>query len=161
VKKAARKPSRTGTILKRRDSTTSTSSAGLADAEVNITLAMHYLHLAARRGLPEADYEIARDIFASCDRDRDGVSKQHERLAYAHATRALFGGVPLAFRLLGKAHEEGIGCKKDLRLAEKYYYDGGKRGDSSARERSDVLRNQGVGLDGNELSYVRGGWDEK
>jgi TPR repeat protein len=157
AKKTARKMSRSGTIQNRRDSSASSSSAKVTDVEIDINLAMHYLHLAARRGLPMADYEIARDLFSNCDKDRDGVSKQHERLAYAHATRALLGSVPLAFGLMGKAYEEGIGCEKDLTLAEKYYYEGGKKGDGLARERSDALRNQGIGVDGNEFGYVRGG----
>ncbi|KAF2430875.1 hypothetical protein EJ08DRAFT_660546 [Tothia fuscella] len=156
AKKPARMLSRSATNSSRRESVVSVLGTG--DTEIDVGLAMHYLHLAARRGQPEADYEIARNLFPSggIGGDRDDASKQYDRLAYTHATRALFGGVSLAFGLLGRAHEEGIGCKKDLTLAEKYYYDGGKRGDDWARGRSDALRNQGVGLDGNELSYVRG-----
>jgi TPR repeat protein len=111
---------------------------------------MHYLHLAARRGEPEADYAIAHDLFWDDER-----SRQNGGLAYVHARLARFGQVPQAFGLLGKAHEEGIGCKKNLVLAEKYYYEGGKKKDGWARARSDALRNQGIGVDGNERQYHR------
>ncbi|KAH8585766.1 hypothetical protein B0O99DRAFT_696149 [Bisporella sp. PMI_857] len=153
AKKASRKPSLSGTTLSRRNSSFSAASAGMGDAEIDPTLAKHYLHLASRRGLPEADYEIAYDLLW----DDNRLTKQHDRLAYSHATRALLGGVPQAYGLMGKAYEDGIGCKKNLDLAEKYYYEGRKKGDDWARARSDALRNQGIGLDGNEFGYIGGG----
>lgn len=122
--------------------------------EIDPRLARHYLHLAARRGLPEADYEIARDMMLSNDAP---LSKEHQRLAYAHATRALCGKVPLAYGIMGKIYEEGVGIKKDLVQAEKLYFEGGKRGDAWAREKSQELRDKGFGVDGGEWGYKRGG----
>lgn len=147
-----RKSSVSNSSISRRSSSASTASIGTKVVEPDHTLAKHYLYLAARRGLPEADYEIARDLLFDSSK-----LFNHERLAYLHAQLALFGGVPQAFGLMGKAHEEGIGCKKDLELAEKYYYDGRKRGDEWAQARSDALLNEGIGLHGNEATYLGGG----
>lgn len=105
---------------------------------------MHYLHLAARRGLPEADYEIAHELLWKSGE----LSKQHQRLAYAHTARALLGNVALANGLMGKILEEGIGCKVNLVEAEEFYFRGRKEGDEWARSRSDYLLNQGVGVSG-------------
>lgn len=151
AEKAAIKLSRTTSTRNRRESANSTISAGSPEGDIDLTFARHYLHLAARRGIPRADYEIAHDLIF----DSGGLATQYARTAYAHATRALIGGVPQAYGLMGKAHEEGIGCKQDKVLAEKYYFDGGTRGDSFARKRGDILRNQGIGVDGLEAGYIR------
>lgn len=141
----------------RRDShaSNSTTSTVGSDIDVDPRLARHYLHLAARRGLAEADYEIARDIVMNTPTNK--LSKEHARLACVHASRALFDKVSLAYGIMGKIHEEGIGTKKDLVKAEKLYFEGGKKGDTWARKRSDELRNKGVGVSGVDAIYTRGG----
>lgn len=140
----------------RRDSyvCSSTASEVLSEMETNSTLARHYLHLAARRGLAEADYEIAREIVMSTD-DTSKLTKEHAYLAVAHASRALFDKVPLAYGIMGKIYEHGIGTKKNLEKAEKLYFEGGKKGDTWARKRSDELRNRGVGVSGTDALYKR------
>jgi TPR repeat protein len=120
----------------------SSSPVPCTDAEMNSTLAMHYLHLAARRGLPQADYEIAHEmLFKGGD-----LSPQHQRLAYAHTARALLGNAPFANGLMGKILEEGIGCEVNLKEAGEYYFKGRQEGDEWARKRSDYLLNEAEGV---------------
>lgn len=87
--------------------------------------------------------------------DASKLSQEHARLAVAHASRALFDKVPLAYGIMGKIHEGGIGTKKNLVKAEKLYFEGGKKGDAWARKRSDELRNRGVGVSGADAIYKR------
>ncbi|RDI83880.1 hypothetical protein Vi05172_g6392 [Venturia inaequalis] len=140
----------------RRDSQVSTSTTSMASSniETDPALARHYLHLAAQRGLAEADYEIARCIMMSTD-DTSKLSKEHARLAVTHASRALFDKVPLAYGIMGKIYEDGIGTRKNLEKAEKVYFEGGKKGDAWARKRSDELRSRGVGVGGTDAIYKR------
>jgi TPR repeat protein len=134
----------------------SASSVDPMDADINPKLAMHYMHLAARRCMPEADFEIARDlIFTQGARSSD----LDDTLAYAHAERARFYGVPRAYGLLGKAHEEGIGCEKDLDLAEEYYREGGRKGDGWAGAMSEALQNRNYGI--GERLTSRKSWSKK
>jgi TPR repeat protein len=146
AEKMARRLSLAENISVRRESSASTLSVDAPDATINVKLAMHYIHLAARRGMSEANFEIAKDLFWT---DGARSSRVDNTLAYAYAERACFNGVPRAYGLLGKAHEEGIGCKKDLDLAEEYYRKGGKEGDGWARAMSDALQSQGYGVNGN------------
>lgn len=140
----------------RRDShaSTFTTATASSDIETDPRLARHYLHLAARRGLAEADCEIARDIVMSTD-DTSKLLKEHTRLAVAHASRALFDKVSFAYGIMGKIHEDGIGTRRNLVKAEKLYFEGGKKGDTWARKRSDELRNRGVGVSGADAIYKR------
>lgn len=89
--------------------------------------------------------------------DTSKLSKEHARLAVAHASRALFDKVPLAYGIMGKIHEDGIGTKRNLEKAETLYFEGGKKGDTWARKRSDELRNRGVGVSGAAAIYKRDG----
>ncbi|TID23742.1 HCP-like protein [Venturia nashicola] len=150
----SKKLSRKGSL--RRDSQTSASTDSLVSSnlETDPTLARHYLYLAARRGLTEADYEIARDIIMS-RHDPSKLSKADAQLAVIHASRALFDKVPLAYGIMGKIYEDGIGRKRDFEKAEKLYFEGGKKGDGWARKRSDELRNRGVGVAGADAIYKR------
>lgn len=129
--------------IRRTSSQTSSSPPGSStDAEINPTLAMHYLHLAARRGLPQADYEIAHEmLFKSGE-----LSPQYQRLAYAHTARALLGDAQFANGLMGKILEDGIGCKVNLKQAGEYYFKGRQEGDEWARKRLEYLLNEKEGV---------------
>jgi TPR repeat protein len=132
-------------------SSSNPSASSYSDVEADPTIAMHYLHLSARRGVPEADYEIAHELLWKSGE----LTEQHKKLAYAHTARALLGDVPLANGLMGKILEEGIGCKKNLVEAEEFYFRGRKEGDDWARSRSDYLLNQGVGVNGVEAGTYK------
>ena len=150
--KEAKKAEKESTKLSRTTSnkwgrrTSSTTSSPVptqtSDVDVQSTVAMHYLHLAARRCLPQADFEIAHELLFKSGE----LSRQHQRLAYAHTARALLGGVPFANGLMGKVLEDGIGCTKNLKEAEEFYFRGRQEGDDWARTRSDYLLNQELGL---------------
>jgi TPR repeat protein len=134
---AGQKPvPRSGTIKGRRESVIE------PDIVVDAPLAMHYLHLAARRGLPQADYEIANSLFWGGD---EQLLRKYAKLAFMHARRAAKDGWGDAHALIGMAYESGIGVEKDNQAALAYYLKGASTGDKYAEMKAEGMKMRGFG----------------
>jgi hypothetical protein len=114
-----------------------TGDLGLA---IDQPLSLHYLHLAARRGLAQADYEIANALFWGSPE----LLARYPRRAYAHARRAAEDEWAEAFALLGMAYEQAVGVDKDLKMACSWYLRGASAGDVYAERKVEVLKGRAV-----------------
>jgi TPR repeat protein len=110
---------------------------------------MHYLQLAARRGLADADYEIANSVFwgaassaaeLSAAGGGGGEAGALGRAAWVHARRAAEDGVRDAYALVAMGYEKGIGVEKSDRMAVAWYARGASAGDKYAEKKLDSLR---------------------
>jgi hypothetical protein len=113
---------------------------GTLSLAIDQPLSLHYLHLAARRGLAQADYEIANALFWGSAQ----LLGRYPRRAYAHARRAAEDEWAEAFALLGMAYEQGVGVERDLKMACSWYLRGASAGDVYAERKVEVLRGRPV-----------------
>jgi TPR repeat protein len=135
---AGQKPAlRSGTIRSRRE------SAVEPEIAVDTPLAMHYLHLAAKRGLPQADFEIANSMIWGGD---DKLLQKHGKFAFLHARRAAKDGWGEAYCLLGLAYENGIGVQKDVDAALNWYLKGASVGDKFAEKSAEKMKHRAFGF---------------
>jgi TPR repeat protein len=112
---------------------------------------MHYLQLAARRGLAAADYEIANSVFwgatppeelaaAAAAGGGGSGGASLARAAWVHARRAAEDGVRDAYALVAMGYELGVGVEKSERMAAAWYARGASAGDKYAEKKLDSLR---------------------
>jgi Sel1 repeat len=121
--------------------------AGLAVTQ-DPGLALHYLQLAARRGMRDADYEIANSVFWGASPELASGGPGHAepghgalgRAAWVHARRAAEDGVRDAYALVAMGYERGIGVDKNERMAVTWYLRGASAGDRYAQKKLDSMR---------------------
>jgi hypothetical protein len=113
---------------------------GTLSLPVDHSLSLHYLHLAARRGLAQADFEIANTLFWGSPE----LLARYPKRAYAHARRAAKDEWSDAYALLGMAYEDGVGVDKDVKTACGWYLKGASKGDRYAERKVEILRGKPV-----------------
>ena len=103
---------------------------------LDAALSLHYLRLAARQGVAEADYEISTWFWWG----QPGVLEVGPEMAYKYAGRAAQAAFTPAYCQLGYFCETGFGTKEDKKKAKDYYLQGTAAGDMMARKRLDALK---------------------
>lgn len=92
---------------------------------------LHYLQLAARRGLPEAEVSLSRWFLLGYG----NLVPRDEELAFGYAYRAASSNLPDAKFLMGCYYEFGIVVDRDVPSAEKWYMAARDLGHQGAAER--------------------------
>ncbi|MCJ1335019.1 hypothetical protein MMC09_000285 [Bachmanniomyces sp. S44760] len=98
-------------------------------------LSLHYNHLAARQGEPEADMAISKWFLCGYD----GVFRKSEELAFTYAARAANAGLPTAEFAMGYFHEIGISTPVNLKEARMWYSKAAEHGNKDAAARVDGI----------------------
>jgi len=131
----------------------------------DVSLALHYLQLASRRGMPEADYEVANSIVwgvgtwpalataippinsekpqqPAVEDENITKAKLYAPQALTHSRLAAIAGIPDSYALVGIVYEIGVDgwVERSPSEALRYYLKGASKGDEFARKKSDMVR---------------------
>jgi len=109
---------------------------------VDPALSLHYLRLASRQGMPEADLHISTSFwFGHSIKDSVIVPQNHE-LAFRYAYRAMKYDYAPAYCQVGYFYEHGLGVKQNYDKAKDCYIKAISKGDPDATKRYDAFINK-------------------
>ncbi|KAK0614453.1 hypothetical protein B0T14DRAFT_528535 [Immersiella caudata] len=98
-------------------------------------LSVHYYHLAARQGNPEASLAVSRWFLYG----HEGTLRENYRLAFEFATDAAATGLSYAEFVMGYYYEIGIHVSKNLQMARHWYELSAEHGCDDATRRLATL----------------------
>ena len=103
--------------------------------DFNPALSLHYNHLAARQGEPEAEMAISKWFLCG----HEGVFDKNEEFAFVYAKRAAQSGLATAEFALGYFYEIGIHVPVDIKEARVWYAKAAASGNKDASGRIDSI----------------------
>jgi TPR repeat protein len=104
--------------------------------DFNPALSLHYNHLAARQGEPEAEMAISKWFLCGYE----GIFEKNEALAFTYAQRAAQKEFPTAEFALGYFYEIGMYIRMDLGRAREWYQKAADHGNKDALARIESLQ---------------------
>jgi TPR repeat protein len=109
---------------------------------VDPALSLHYLRLASRQGVPEADLHISSWFWFGHNVNGSVVLPENHGLAFGYAYRAMKYDYTPAYCQVGYFYEHGLGVKQNYDKAKDCYLQAISRGDPDARKRYDAFINK-------------------
>jgi TPR repeat protein len=109
---------------------------------VDAALSLHYLRLASRHGMPEADLQISSWFWFGHSVNGAVIVPENPVLAFRYAYRAMKNDYTPAFCQVGFFYERGLGVKQNFEKAKDCYVQAISRGDQDARKRYDAFINK-------------------
>ncbi|KAL1958448.1 hypothetical protein VTO42DRAFT_4312 [Malbranchea cinnamomea] len=103
--------------------------------DFNPALSLHYNHLAARQGEPDAEMALSKWFLCG----HEGVFEKNEELAFIYARRAAQNGLATAEFALGYFYEIGIHVPVDIKEARAWYAKAAANGNKDASGRIDSI----------------------
>ncbi|KAL1311694.1 hypothetical protein AAFC00_001796 [Neodothiora populina] len=107
-------------------------------------LSVHFYNGAATRGMPEAMMALCAWYMVGAE----PVLEKDEVEAFEWAKKAAESGLPKAEYAVGYFTEMGIGCRRDPLEANMWYVRAADKGNVTARQRLDIIRNAASGNSG-------------
>lgn len=109
---------------------------------VDATLSLHYLRLASRQGVPEADLQISSWFWFGHSANGSVIVPENHGLAFRYAYRAMKYDHAPAYCQVGYFYEHGLGVKQNYDKAKDCYVQAISKGDPDARKRYDAFINK-------------------
>lgn len=108
----------------------------LLECQFDPLLSVQYYSLASQAGEVEADLALSKWFLCGAE----GCFDKNESLAFTFAEKSARKGLPSAEFAMGYYFEVGVGCEKNVEIAQKWYKKAAGHGNSDAQERLAALQ---------------------
>ncbi len=109
---------------------------------VDAALSLHYLRLASRQGIADADLQISSWFWFGHNANGYVVVPENHAMAFRYAYRAMNYDYAPAYCQVGYFYEHGLGVKRNFDKAKDCYVQAISKGDPAARKRYDAFINK-------------------